>query len=120
MRRSATAEESRCMRSPGASGRISVPAMARWISRSEGADLSGDRAAIGEKTGGLQRLAMHLIKGRDVVVPFEQRGRAADALDGVRIHLPHGIEDRVIVRVEKVAFVFGMSRDVDLRDAFDW
>ena len=66
---------------------------------------------------GLERFVVDFVEGRDAVVPFEQRGGAADALDGVRVHLPHRVEHRMIVRVEDVALELRVAGDVDLRDA---
>ena len=72
---------------------------------------------MGEKFVGLERFAMHLVEARDAVIPFEQRGGAAGAFAGVRVHFPHGVEHRVIVRVENVALVLRVPGDVHLRHA---
>ena len=66
---------------------------------------------------GLQCLIVDFVERRDAVVPFEQRGGVAGALDRSFIKLPHGIDHRVVVRIEDVFAVLGMPRDVNLRDA---
>src|SRR5690349_15222231 len=55
---------------------------------------------------GFEGFGMDFVKAWDAVVPFQQCCRAADALDRVGIHLPHGIEHWVIMCVEDVALVF--------------
>ena len=57
------------------------------------------------------------VEGGDVVVPLEQGGRGAAALDGAGIELPDGIDDGMVVGVEDVLLVFGVAGDVDLGDA---
>ena len=60
---------------------------------------------------------MHFIEGGYAVIPFEERGGVTDALDGAVVKFPDGIDDRVVVRVQDVLAIFGVTRDVDLGDA---
>src|ERR1039458_2393396 len=60
---------------------------------------------------------MNLVKGRDMVVPLEQRGRGATALDGTRVELPDGIDHGMVVGVENVLLIPRVSYDMHLRDA---
>ena len=60
---------------------------------------------------------MNFFKSWNAVVPFEQRGRAADEFHGVRVHFPNRIEHRMIVRIENVFLELRMAGDVDLPDA---
>ena len=66
---------------------------------------------------GFECFIVNLVEGRDAVIPFEQRGRAADELDGVGVHLPYGVEHRMIVRVENVLLELRVAGDMNLPDA---
>src|SRR5580658_2639020 len=59
---------------------------------------------------------MHLGKGRNVVVPFQQRCRGPYALDCASIHFPHRVEHWMIVRVESVLLEFGVAGNMYLGD----
>src|SRR6266576_7249889 len=48
--------------------------------------------------------------------PFKQRGCAANDFDGVGVHLPYGVENRMIVGVEKVLFELRVASDMNLPD----
>ena len=54
---------------------------------------------------GLLRLGVDFVEAGNVVVPLEQRGRGAAALDGARVEFPDRIDHRMIVRVENVLLV---------------
>ena len=60
---------------------------------------------------------MDFFKTGDAVIPFEQRGGVAGALNGALVQFPDRIDDRMIVSVENIFAIFGMAGDVDLRDA---
>jgi len=60
---------------------------------------------------------MNFVTGWDPIVPFQQRGGVADQLEGVGIHLPHRVEHRMIVRVEKVLFELRVTGDMNLPNA---
>ena len=63
---------------------------------------------------GLEGFAVDFIEGGDVVVPFEESCGGAYALDGAGVHVPDGVEDRVVVRVEGVLFELRVAGDVNL------
>ena len=66
---------------------------------------------------GLARLGVDFFKRRNTVVPFEQRRRRTDALDGMLVQLPYRIEHWMIVRVENILLELGMPGNMNLRDA---
>ena len=66
---------------------------------------------------GLLRFGMNFVEAGNVVVPFQQRGRGAAALDGARVELPHRIDHRMVVGVENVLLVARVAGDVNLRHA---
>src|ERR1700722_4310585 len=109
-----------CIRSDLVSGCITARAMVRWRASSfiRGASYRGGEHAGGEELVGLERFVVDFLEGGDAVVPLEQRGGVADALDGAIIEFPHRIDDRMIVRIEDVFAIFRMAGDVNLRDAF--
>ena len=75
------------------------------------------RLSAGQIALGFLGFGMDFIEAGDVVVPLEQRGGGSATLDGARVELPDGIDDRMVVGVEDVLLVFGMAGDVDLGDA---
>ena len=60
---------------------------------------------------------MDFVEGRDVIIPLEERGGVAGALNGAIVELPDRIDHGMIVSVENVFAIFGVSSDVDLRNA---
>ena len=60
---------------------------------------------------------MDFVEGGNAVIPFEERGGVADAVDGAIVEFPDGIDHRVIVSVQDIFAIFGMAGDVNLRDA---
>ena len=60
---------------------------------------------------------MDFVEGRDIVVPLQQRSGRADALDRAGIHLPDGIEHRMVVCIQRVLLELGVTCNVDLCDA---
>jgi len=59
---------------------------------------------------------VHFFERRNAIVPFQQRGGAADQFHGVRVELPDRIEHRMIVRIENILLELRMPRDVNLSD----
>ena len=51
-----------------------------------------------------------------MIVPLQQGGRRAGHFNGLGVKLPHGIEHRVIVRIQNVFFELGMTGNMDLAD----
>jgi len=54
---------------------------------------------------------------RDVVVPLDQRGDRAGALDREAVEIPHGVDDVPVVRVDDVRAEIRVAGEVDLDDA---
>ena len=63
------------------------------------------------------RLGVNFVERRNAVVPFEQRGRRANAPDRVLVQFPHRIDHRMIVRIENIFLELGVAGDVNLRHA---
>src|SRR4029077_8980613 len=68
---------------------------------------------------GFQSFFMDFVEGGNMVVPLQKRCRWANQLNGLGIKLPYRIDYRVIVGIENVFFVLGVSGDVDLGHALD-
>src|SRR5215469_8563892 len=60
---------------------------------------------------------MNFVEGGDAIVPFEESGGVAYALDGAIVEFPNRIDDGMIVSVKNVLAIFGVAGDVNLRDA---
>jgi len=57
---------------------------------------------------------VNFVEGRDAIVPLEESGGVADALDGAIVKFPYWIDDWMIVSIENVLAIFGVAGDVDL------
>ena len=57
---------------------------------------------------------MNLVKGRYLVIPFQQRGRHPALIRGVPVEFPHRVEDRVIMRIENVFLELSVPGNVHL------
>src|SRR5580658_6853692 len=66
---------------------------------------------------GFQGFRVDFVEAGNVVVPLEQRGGGAAAIDGARVEIPDRIDHRVVVRVEDVLLVLGVAGDVNLGNA---
>src|SRR5438477_12554810 len=114
------------MFSAGVSGCITARAMVRCrlsklirkLPSCERASYCAGQYALGEEAIGLQSFVMNFAEGGNTVIPFEQSGGVADALHGAIIQFPDRIDDRMIVSIENIFFVFGMAGDMNLGDAF--
>src|ERR1700740_2317329 len=106
-------DHSRCMPSSLVNGRMTACAIKAWRS----ARRLGRDGFMRQKMRSFQRLAMNVIKGRNAIVPFEQRCSPTHARYGVRIKFPNWIEHGMIVRVQNVFLEFRMPREMNLRDA---
>src|SRR5215472_10321766 len=109
-----------CIPHCGVSGRNSAAAITRCSSRSSAGQLIL-RGARGEllvtEFVGFEGFMMDFVKRWDPVVPLQQRGGVADQLEGMGVHLPYGVEHRMIVRVEKVLFELRVTGDMNLPNA---
>src|SRR4029077_18680273 len=104
---------SRCMPSSLVNGRMTACAIKAWRSARR---LCRD-GFMRQKMRSFQRLAMNIIKGRNAIVPFEQRCGPTHAPDSARVKLPNRIEHWVIMRIEDIFLELGMAREMDLRHA---
>jgi len=100
------------MRSDAVSGCITARAIVRC---SELAHTAVASKVEDKNLLALQGLVVHFIKGRNAVVPFEQRSGVTDPLNRAFIQFPYRVDHRMIVRIQNVAPVFRVSRDVNLR-----
>src|SRR5216684_1652249 len=58
-------------------------------------------------------------KFRDTVVPFDQRRHRAEALHRALVKPPYLLAHRMVVRIEQVAAMVAMAREMELRDPVD-
>src|SRR5262245_36185384 len=84
-----------------------------WSSRSAGAGIGqyvglGGASALG--------LGEEVLEGGNPLVPLDERRDAAEARDGGAIEVPDGVADRVVVRVEEMRAVIGVSGEMELSD----
>src|SRR5882724_7513348 len=106
------------MCSEGVSGVITARVICFWMaSRFMGGSYRFREQRRREELVGFHGFVVDFLEGGDAVVPLEQRGGMADALNSALIELPDRIDHRMIVRVENVFAVFGVAGDVNLRDA---
>src|ERR1700751_1782959 len=103
-------DHSRCMPSSLRSGRMTACAIKACRSARR---LCRD-GFMRQKMRSFQRLAMNIIKGRNAIVPFEQRRGPTHAPDSARVKLPNWIEHWVIMRIENIFLELRMARDMDL------
>src|ERR1700741_1516573 len=108
-----------CMRSSVVSGRKTAVAITVWsvFSSLRERTLSRGVFKFVNKAAGLEGFGMDFVEGRNAIVPFEKRGGSADKADGVGIHLPNRVENRMIVGIKNVFFELRMAGNVDLPDA---
>src|SRR5260370_35591661 len=102
-----------CIPHCGVSGRNSAAAITRCSSRSCARVLiwrGGRGGLFVAEFVGFERFIVNLVKRWDAVIPFEQRGGAANEVDGVGVHLPYGARNRMIAGVEKVLFEIRVVR----------
>src|SRR4029077_16201929 len=104
---------SRCMPSSLRSGRMT----ARAIKACKSTKRLGGDGFMRQKMRSFKCLAMNIIKGRNAIVPFEQRGSPTHARDRAPVELPNRIEYWMIMRVENIFLELGMACDMDLRHA---
>ena len=62
---------------------------------------------------------MHLVKGRNAIIPFQKRTSASDLFDRIDIHLPHGINDGIVVRIESTS-EFRVASNMNLAHTMVW
>src|ERR1700733_7297338 len=97
-------------------------AKARWMSRSfltpwESLRGDGFMQQVLAKFSRLQRFMMHLVEGRNPIVPLEQGRGCARQLRCVSVHFPDRIEHGMIVSIKNVFLEFRVACDMDLPDA---
>jgi hypothetical protein len=98
------------MKSPAASGRITAWEMAAWKSDSD--VLLG----MGKEAVRFESFVVDFIEAGDLVIPLEQGGDAAAALDGAFVKVPDGIDHGMIVGIENVFLELGVTGKMRLRD----
>src|SRR5437588_3400753 len=109
------------MCSDGVSGCITALAMARWIARrliGKFSSYSAGQNTFREEAIGFQSFVVNFAESGNAVVPFEKGSGVANALNGAIVQFPNRVDDRMIVSIENIFFVFGMASDVNLGDAF--
>src|SRR5215469_5023776 len=94
-----------CIPHWGVNGRNKTPAITRCNSRScsreviSAGGFSGRDELLVAEFVGFEGFIMDFVKRGYSIVPLEQRGRVADQFEGMGVHLPYGVEHRMIVRV---------------------
>src|SRR5260370_41996018 len=58
-------------------------------------------------------------KFRDIVVPFDQRRHRAEAPHRALVKPPYLFAHRMVVRIEQIAAMVAMAREMELRDPVD-
>src|SRR5215510_215208 len=109
-----------CIPRCGVSGRNNAAAITRCSSRSSAGQLilRGARSELSvPEFVGFEGFMMDFVKRWDSIVPFQQRGRVADQLEGMGVHVPYRVEHWMIVRVEKVLFELRVTGDMNLPNA---
>src|SRR5437762_11385328 len=86
----------------------------RWTSRNAG---GGIGKHLGFGGAGALGLGQEVVERRNVIVPLDERRDAPEACDGAPIEIPHLVAHGMVVRVEQVRAVVGVSSQVDLTDA---
>src|SRR5260221_4269854 len=77
----------------------------RWTSRRAG----GIGKHLGLDGAGALGLGQKVVERRNVIVPLDERRDASEACDGAPIEVPHLVAHGMVVRVEQVRAVVGVS-----------